>query len=231
MTIIPRVVDLSHWNTVEDMHATAAAGIWGCIHKATEGEGVVDEMYEERRALAAGALLRWGAYHFLRPGDMAEQAAFFVEIAGIDEHMLYAADYEDDRVSLDDLKAFVSMVEQLVGRPESCVIYSGHVLKEQLDGAPDAFLGKRRLWLAQYAAKPTLPPGWERAWLWQYTDQGEIAGIAPPVDLDAYDGTREALAAEWAGAGTIAPPGAPQVITVSIRITVPPGASVTIGTE
>lgn len=38
----PRVVDISHHNIVKDLKATAAAGVWGVIHKASQGSGYRD---------------------------------------------------------------------------------------------------------------------------------------------------------------------------------------------
>jgi len=152
--------------------------------------------------------MHWGAYHFLRPGDMVEQAHFFLNTAQIDPaSTLLAADHEDDRVSIDDLLVWLDTVEELVGiRP---AIYSGHVLKAQLaSGAHSIVNGDRyRLWIAQYGPEAELPAGFESYWLWQWTDRGTVPGVNPPTDLNDYQGTDEELAAEWLGA--IKPPPAP----------------------
>jgi GH25 family lysozyme M1 (1,4-beta-N-acetylmuramidase) len=60
----PRVVDISHHNTVTDLRATAAAGIWGVIHKSSQGRGYRDPDYAARRPRRKAAGLLWGAYHF-----------------------------------------------------------------------------------------------------------------------------------------------------------------------
>src|SRR5262249_39719025 len=83
--------------------------------------------------LAAGLL--WGAYHFLQPGNMKDQAQYFVSKAGKNLD-LYVADHEDEGVSLDDLKTFLREVKRLTGK--SSIIYSGHVLKEQLGDRRDS---------------------------------------------------------------------------------------------
>src|SRR3954451_14079786 len=103
-----KVLDISHDNTVQSWEEIKAAGVRGIIHKATEGASYRDLTYAERRrdeARISSGLL-WGAYHFLRPGNMVEQAQFFVETAEDDPNMLYAADHEDYGVSLDDLIKF-----------------------------------------------------------------------------------------------------------------------------
>lgn len=197
----PTVIDLSHWNPVESFLDVKASGILGVIHKATESTGYADDEYDWRKEKALEAGLLFGAYHFLRPGDMRRQAEFFVDVAGdID---LYAADHEDPGVSLSDLKVFLQHVEELTGILP--VIYSGHVLKEQVGSKADPELEKYLLWLAQYSSTPSWPTAiWENYWIWQYTDEGSCAGIQGYCDLNQYQGSPDQLYQEWTGAA--APP-------------------------
>jgi lysozyme len=200
----PLVIDLSHNNNVVNWNAIAGAGIRGVIHKATEGVSVLDHTYDARREAAVKAGLLWGAYHFLRPGDMKAQAAFFLRTAKPDATTLVAADHEDTGVSLDNLKVFLAELTSATGR--SPVVYSGHVIKAQLGDRHDAALEKCRLWLAQYTTgEPAWPDKtWAKWWLWQFTDQGATPGITGHVDHDAYANAAGNLAAEWSG-GTPAP--------------------------
>ena len=94
-------------------------------------------------------------------------------------------------------------VKRLTGKRP--IIYSGHVLKEQLGGRRDSELSGYRLWLAQYTSgTPTWPkatfPQW---WLWQYTEHGECNGIPGDsegnLDLNKYAGTKQQLIDEWRG--------------------------------
>lgn len=212
----PIVIDLSHHNSVPvSLMDTAKAGIIGVIHKATEGASYVDDMVDNRWFFAKQAGLLWGLYHFMRPGDMKQQAKFFVDTArkNGDDNTLLCADHEDTGVSLKDLKVWLAEVERLSGRKP--IIYSGHVLKGQLPSGGDPEISKYLLWLAQYASKPTLPPGFKSYWLWQYTDSGTIAGVTPPTDLDAGD--VEAVRRLWSGSGKPVPepePAEPAEITV-----------------
>lgn len=196
-----KVIDISHWQTIpESLEMARADGVVGVIHKCTEGPSGLDDKYGARRYLARHAGLLWGAYHFLRPGDMQAQAAHFVEYAEPTRFTLLAADHEDAGVSLDDLEEWLVEVERLTGtRP---IIYSGHVLKEQLN-SPHPVLNEDnyRLWLADYTPPADLPDGWMDYWLWQHTQEGEVAGIDPPTDLDDYQGTDEELTKEWTGRG------------------------------
>jgi lysozyme len=192
------VIDLSHWNDVTDPSEVVASGIVGVIYKCSEGTTYVDDSYERAKQACNDLGLLFGAYHFLRPGKMHDQAEWFVENAGkID---LYAADHEDDGVSLEDLKEFLQRVYDLTGKRP--IIYSGHVLKNQMPGnVRDGFMALHRLWLAQYTTgTPSWPTAtWPKWWLWQHTDEGSVPGIDGDVDMNYYDGSEDQLVEEWTG--------------------------------
>lgn|SRR5215813_6689407 len=229
-----RVVDLSHHNVIpQSLEPAAAAGVWAVIHKLTEGQSYTDPKVDARYVLTQKAGMLWGLYHFIRPGRIEEQAQFFVRqsdtLEVTDDATLYALDYEDAGVSLNDALMFMRVVEDLTGRQP--VLYSGHVLKEALGGKPNAEISKYRLWLAQYSSAPTLPIGFDHYWLWQFSESGNVPGINPPVDLNAYDGDQDALVAEWAGDTTPAPTPEPGELVVTIDITAPPGVKVVVHTS
>jgi lysozyme len=217
----PVVIDLSHHNTIpQSLLDTAAAGIVGVIHKATEGTGFVDSKVKARNSLAREAGMLWGVYHFLRPGgSMLQQVNHFLSNSPQDQNTLFVADHEDAGVSLDDLAEFLSILEDKTGVLP--VIYSGHVLKDQLGGNVDARFTKYRLWLCHYTTgTPVLPPGFQNYWLWQYTDKGSIPGVNSPVDLNAAGVPLNELIAGWAG-GEAPPqpepePLEPLLVTMSI---------------
>jgi lysozyme len=200
------VIDISHWQDEIDFAAVKASGVIGVIHKCTEGDDYLDPTFEERRDKYAARRqsartigLLWGAYHFLRPGDMVEQANWFVRNVDDDAPTLLAADHEDPGVSLDDLKLFLETVRTLTGQ-RPCV-YSGHVIKEQLGGAGDVFLSRHRLWLAHYSSEPSWPDHtWSTYWLWQYTDTGSCPGVTGNCDLNRFVGDdTDQLVEEWLG--------------------------------
>src|SRR5262245_17169446 len=97
------VVDLSHHNPVTSWHALKSAGVVGVLYKATESDDYTDPTYATAKRKARAAGLLFGAYHFLRPGNMQEQAEHFIDVAGTDLD-IYAADHEDEGVSLSKLK-------------------------------------------------------------------------------------------------------------------------------
>ena len=86
------VVDLSHWDEVDSFKDAKVDGVVGIIHKATESNNYFDPTYNQRKKDALAAGLLWGAYHFLRPGNMKDQAQYFVSKAGKNLD-LYAADH------------------------------------------------------------------------------------------------------------------------------------------
>src|SRR5262245_48256246 len=233
------VVDLSHWNDVVDWDELNKT-IYGVIHKATEGASNVDDQYRDRYLEASQRYMLWGAYHFLRPGDMADQARHFIDtVKAVNEDIskvLLAADYEDSGVSLDDLLEFIDHVHDMTG--QRAAIYSGHVLKEQYESATDTEVNRLtqyRLWLAQYSSSPSWPDIWSSPWLWQYTDKASVPGMAAPCDGDSYPYTPVRLAREWTNWSrppTPEPEPEPsdnKVVTVTIRISAPPNAVIEVG--
>ena len=209
--MIPRVVDLSHHNIVDDLGKTAAAGIWGVIHKATQGVAYEDPMYTSRRVLAAKAGLAWGAYLFLTNDNALKQATKFLNYARPDNDTLVAVDYEQWRLSQctpQTLVAVLRIIEQKLGRKAK--IYSGNVLKETLyDLSTDDrnYVQSHDLWLCQYGPSAVLPRGFAKYFLWQYTDgrvgpgPHTVSGLVgdPGVDLNAFSGTKDQLIEQWAG--------------------------------
>lgn len=230
----PKVIDLSHHNSIpKDLSAAKAVGIIGCIHKCTEGKSYVDNKVDSRYYLATQAGMVWGLYHFLRPGNMREQANFFINTAdkmnAIDDNTLFAADHEDDRVSFDDLMTFLHEVEGITRRVP--VIYSGHVLKDQLKQNGKKYPSRYRLWIAQYGSKVTLPIGCEAYYMWQYSDKASVAGITPPTDVNAIALPESEFLDAWSG--RIYPPQevAKEIATITLTSDIPITLRIKAGTN
>lgn len=211
----PRVTDISHHNTVTDLRAS---GLWAVIHKATQGSGYRDPTYAKRRQQASSAGMLWGAYHFGDNTDIAAQVANYLGYAVADDDTLLCLDYEDHpsgsskTMRPQQMVAFLREIERRTGR--KAVLYSGNRIKEdirKLNASDRDYVCSHRLWLCQYGSKPQLPTGFDRSWLWQYTDgrvgpePHRVPGITGDVDLNAFNGSREELAASWAGPRAAAP--------------------------
>ena len=224
--IIPRVVDLFHGDVlysdvhktdpVADFTAMAQAGIWGLIHKATQGLGVSDPAYAARTKSAHIAGLKTGAYHF-NTGDTAQgQVNHFFDVAQPDDDTLMCLDFEDNNISPMSLQLaieFLALADQKLGRP--VWLYGGNRPKELLaDASEEArqFIGARPLWLCQYASAPIMadynhkPLPWADWTLWQFTGDGvgplphSLPGIiSQGIDINTFAGTRDELAIIWPG--------------------------------
>jgi lysozyme len=198
------VVDLSHHNTNLDFAKAKQGGIYGVIHKATQGQSGVDGTYALRRPQAEAAGLRWGAYHFGTGSDGVEQAESFLTTVGDPKGLLLVLDLEGNptgpSMSLEEARAFLVHVKDKTGRWPG--LYSGHYIKELLGTAKDPVLASCWFWLAQYGPTAVVPPNWETWTLWQYTD-GSIPN--PPTetpglghcDKDRFNGSADELKAFW----------------------------------
>lgn len=158
--------------------------------KATEGRSYVNPRLKDQtgRAREAGCLV--GFYHFLWPGDIADQAEYFVSKAPERAGDLLAVDWEQTgegtRASNADKDRFIRAVKRL--RPERRVLlYCNRHFWLNHDTTSYAGDG---LWIADYVAagRPRIEAPWR---IHQYTDQ--------PLDRDLADfPSREAMRA-WAG--------------------------------
>lgn len=208
--IQPRVTDISHHNTVVDLHATAAAGVWGVIHKATQGTGYRDPTYVVRRQPVADAGMLWGAYHFGDSSDPIAQVRNFLDYSTPGNGTLLVLDYEDHpsgksrTMRPQQMVSFLREIERRTGR--KAWLYSGNRIKEDvhvLSKTDRDYVTQHPLWLCQYGPQPKLPMGFDQTVLWQYTDgrvgpgPHGIPGITGQVDLNAFNGTREDLESLW----------------------------------
>jgi lysozyme len=198
------IVDLSHHNAAVDFDAARAAGIVAAIHKTTQGDQYVDPTYAPRRPRALASGMLWGAYHFGVGADGGAQADHFLATVGSDAGTLRVLDFEANpqgpSMTLAQARAFVTRVFDRTGRWPG--LYSGHYLKELLNGGSDPVLQNCWLWLSQYGSEPVIPPNWSRWTLWQYTDGGagppphEVPGIGR-CDRDTFNGTLDGVRQLW----------------------------------
>ena len=211
MTITPRVIDIYRGDRITNFADIAAGGVWGVIHKASEGSAFIDRAYADRKVLAESAGLLWGAYHFNTGEDVNLQVKNFIQAATPDDNTLMVLDFEDNvhsPMSIHQAVDFLKALEDKIGR--EAAIYSGNKLKETIGDLNDVdanYIKSKRLWLCQYGPHAVLPDGFDKYWLWQYTGDGvgpsphTVKGIfnSGNTDLNIYDGTLEQLKAEWAG--------------------------------
>lgn len=186
-------VDVSSYQPVVDWQAVKHAGIAKAYCKATEGTTYADPTYYGHMNGARNAWVQPGAYHFWRPNDdPALQAAWFLRNAGWNADWLTPClDVEviapgiDVAQQVDAIAVWMNAIQQVTGRP--CVLYTNPSTWQGL-GNPTNFL-QHPLWIADYGvdAPPATVGGWGSDWAgWQYTSNGEVAGIQGGVDLTKW---------------------------------------------
>jgi GH25 family lysozyme M1 (1,4-beta-N-acetylmuramidase) len=214
----PKIVDLSKYQAGFDFFAFQQSGGIAVICKASEGASLRDSCYQSFRQQAQSAGLAFASYHFLRDGDMAAQAKFFLSVVDPDQGERVVADYEDDSVSLTDLKTFLQTIRD--ARPDlQLTVYGSNVLEETLGSQGDEWLADNTsLWTAAYnkSGPGSYPQQVWPAWsLWQYTDNANCPGFDGPVDGDEFNGSDE-LCLKWFGPASAPAPPHPADPTVTI---------------
>jgi len=201
------VVDLSHYQSPTDFKAAYDFGVRGIIHKVTEGTSYVDPNYAPMRQKCEGSGIFWGAYHYFRPGNIEAQVNRFVDAALPSAGTLMALDHEEIGCSAHDAEVFLRSLEAKIGRKG--VLYSGHLIKQQLGHQVNEYLGSCRLWVAEWDSSPTHQASWKDLWLHQFTGDGKgpsphsVPGLGTNIDINRFYGTIEELTETWSGGDPI----------------------------
>jgi len=220
----PSVIDISHWQGYPNFEEVAASGVLGVILKATEGTSYVDPNRRQNYVNATKVGLKCCCYFWLKPGDGAAQARFFLDTIDPVPGERVVIDYEEEGCTLDTLKDAIAELIDYDSHLQ-ITVYSGHLLKEQLGDERDEYLAENTdLWLAQYTTgTPSWPKGTYPQWsLWQYSDQGRVPGVDGDCDLDRYNGPDKELLVWLSPRGaTPEPTPEPDEGVVEINITTP----------
>jgi lysozyme len=221
---VPVCIDISHHQGYPDFDEVARAGVLGVIHKATEGTSFVDQARAENCSNAIASGLAVATYHWLSPGSSpTAQMEFYLSVVDPAEGERVIIDYEEDGCTLPMLKDAVQALLDY-GHGLQISVYSGHLLKEQLNGDCDDFLAANTdLWLAQYTSgTPSWSEGTYPQWtLWQYSETGEISGIDDSyVDLNHFNGDNEAFLQWISPAGSKPPKPEPPPSTELVNVAV-----------
>lgn len=194
-------IDVSHHQGAIDWTQVAASGNAFAIAKATDGRTYVDPTYAINKTGATLAGLRFGAYHFARPDDTANdaiaEADHFVDTAQLGPgNLIPVLDIErTGGLSQVEVTQWIltwlnRVTERLGVRP---MVYTSPNGWESRTGDTTAVAeaGYTVLWVAHWdVSTPRLPAddwagnGWT---FWQYSNCGSVPGIAGCVDLDWYE--------------------------------------------
>jgi len=196
-------IDVSHYNGTVDWGLVAGAGVSFAYIKATQGTGFVDPLFSENLSGAAAAGLQHGVYHYLTPGDQAEdQAAHFLKSIqdkvgelppAVDVEATYAEPGGPDlwgEIPLEErvekIVKFCDAVAAATGA--TSVLYASPSYITDMLGS-DERLAKLGLWVAEYGvSSPRIPAPFKTHLCWQYSESGEVPGAGTGVDLDLWNG-------------------------------------------
>ncbi|MCY6379446.1 glycoside hydrolase family 25 protein [Hoeflea prorocentri] len=183
-------IDVSRYQGGIDWAQVSAAGTRFVAIKATEGacDYAYCSHFETNAGQARNNGLAVGGYHFFSPSsDGKEQADYFLRIAQpAAGDLLPMLDLEQSGdASAAQIAAgamgWLQTVEGAIGRRP--FLYTTASFWNEI-GAPKGFEAYP-LWIADYGvATPALPDGWADYTVWQYSQQGKLAGVSGPVDLD-----------------------------------------------
>ena len=184
-------IDVSAYQGDIDYNQVRDAGISIVYIKSSEGSGFVDPYFEQNYQNAKQAGLKVGFYHYVTARSVDEaiaQANFFAQtISGKQPDCKLAMDFESfgslsneqiNQISL----AFLQRLQEVTGK--EVIVYSDEFNANNTFNEAVAYYA---LWVAQYeVSEPTVRNNWAFWEGWQYTDQGEIAGISSYVDRDKF---------------------------------------------
>ena len=181
-------IDVSTWQGSIDWKKVNDAGIQFAILRATFGTDGVDNRFLENAKNAGAAGVPMGAYHYsyAKSEDEARTEArhFLSTIAPYQFDYPVAFDIENNSLTglgkdklTDIVLAFFEVVENAKYYP--CLYSNLNWLKNYLDLSR---INKHYdIWLAQWNDNPTFEGDFG---LWQYTSEGNVAGISGNVDRD-----------------------------------------------
>jgi GH25 family lysozyme M1 (1,4-beta-N-acetylmuramidase) len=168
-------LDLSNNNSIDLAFEKQSRGLEFVIHKATEGIGFVDGLYNRRRGASYGLGLVWGAYHFAHPAnDPITEARFFLGHALVNPGDLVALDLETtDGRSWSQIaswaETWLNVVQGVLARPVLLYSYASF-----LAALPTAKLTGSPLWIAEPGQ---VTPGYLDRWNnWAIHQYGQGGG-------------------------------------------------------
>lgn len=197
LTLLPSAmalegIDVSVYQGNIDFAAVRDSGIQVVYIRSSYGSRGVDGRFRQNRDGARAAGLSFGLYHYMNATDPAgarREAEHFAQLLQEQEYQCRPVlDFEGHReLSMEEATAaalaFLERVEELTGhRP---MIYADHSTASAQLGAAVA---EYPLWLAQWGvSQPSLRGTHWTEWTgWQYSNQGQIPGIAGRVDRDQF---------------------------------------------
>ena len=147
----------------------------------------VDDIYEDRyfkknQIGARRTMERVGYYHFLTPrGDIIKQAKRFLDVVGnLQSNEFLVLDIERKRSAglyPEEVQNAVSIWFDFVDRESGRLSWYYTSIGFAKMYNIQKVAANHPLWILSYTNKPKQPPGWDKWFIWQYTDIGNVPGI------------------------------------------------------
>lgn len=196
-----RGIDISHYQTNIKWEKLRNASINNdpvrfVIIKATEGQDLYDDDFNDNFFQAKENDFIRGAYHFFVPGvDPVKQANFYLhQVHLVPGDLPPVLDIEKDgklpkKMLQKDVKKWLDIVEEKYGvKP---ILYTSYKFKN--DFLDDPVFNEYPYWIAHYYINKLAYKGdWV---MWQHTDCGKVEGIKGFVDCNIFNGTVQDLEA------------------------------------
>jgi lysozyme len=185
-------VDVSYWQGQHiNWERAAEDDVSFVFIRASIGRRPDNTYLAHYQAAGAAGLLR-GAYHYLYAYGVEEQARLFAETIGKIE-LPPAVDIEDKYLEAHHVRTFLEEFAHFSDRKP--IIYTSASKWHELIGQDTPWASEYDLWVAHHTNKPEpdLPQAWDNWTFWQHTDEGQVAGHEGKIDLDRFNGDREAL--------------------------------------
>lgn len=201
-------IDVSTYQSNVDWAKVKAAGIDFAIARVSDGLNYPDAKFAQNwTGMKAHGVIR-GAYQFFRPGQDAVQQADLVLNALATNGGLVAGDLpvvmdievtdsQTPATIQAQMQKWLNHIEAATGHKP--IIYTAAFMSSNVGTGFSAY----PLWVANYGATcPTMPGGWSKWIIWQYSSTGSVNGISGNVDMDEWDGTLADLQAYTNPVGT-----------------------------
>lgn len=154
--------------------------------KVSEGASFADAWWEKNRAGATRVGIPIGGYCFVASRNVADakvEAERFCRLLG-KTPLLPVVDWEGDGASdpaqRKTLEAFVRTVQLRTGVLP--ILYAGAYVLRDLKVPKTSILAKCILWVPAYPTLPFIPQPWTRVAIHQFSESGQVRGVATRCD-------------------------------------------------
>lgn len=193
-------IDISHYQGIINWKQVAfledSIPIDFVMIRATAGDTKNDKYFKYNWREAKNQNIKRGAYHYYRPNENStKQAENFIDRVTLEKgDIVPILDIEEEPIvqSIAQLrkgiKNWLEIVEKEYGAKP--IIYTGDSFyKDYLKGKG---FEDYSFWIANYN-KNRIKPKMNKWLIWQFSDQGKVAGINTFVDLNVFDGNAKHL--------------------------------------